>query len=115
MFSGVRLLVSSSQCCTISATCRPTLCRHSGLVVPVAILCVVAREDGWTLGYRESLSDSCGAVKLGSRGGVGWGEGYVLTVAFVAEGLGVDSFFGAEGDFFQKRMKLVFFFTIGSG
>jgi hypothetical protein len=83
-------------------------------VVAVAILLVVEREEGRTFGYRESLSDSCGAVKLGSGGGVGCREEYVV-MGFVTGGLGVGSFFGAGGDFFQKRMKLVFFLTIGSG
>ena len=52
-------------------------------------------------------------MNLGSCDGVGSAEG-CTRASLEAVVLEVDSFLVAGGDFFQKRMKLVFFLTIGS-
>lgn len=139
-----RVVDSCSQCCTMSLTCRPTLRRQSGLVVlvvsetlvsdslemwravlwrhsgfvvvvVVVVLRVVVYEVvGRTLGYRESLSDSCGAVK-GLDCSLGLGAASFLWVGVgIVEGC---FFWGSpleelEEHFdFQKRRRLFFFGT----
>jgi hypothetical protein len=94
---------------------RAVLRRHSGFVVVVVVVVlrvVVYEVVGRTLGYRESLSDSCGAVN-GPDCSLGLDAASFLWVGIVegrfVEGSPLEEL--EEHFDFQKRRRLFFFVT----
>jgi hypothetical protein len=119
--SGLVVVVVAVSETLVSESLRAELWRHSGFVVVVVVVVlrvVVYEVVGRTLGYRESLLDSCGAVNgLVCSLGVGatsfWGVG-IRGVGMVEEGVFVweSPLEEVEEHFdFQKRRRLFFFVT----